>query len=114
MTTKHTIEIEFEVGTIKEMGYGGLKQGWIDAEDKGQKLSFTAGAGVGSALLEASVSDPEEGDYLVAHADIRPVATAIWRILQAAVAADQHTRLSQEIENGDQDPGDGSSSPAGG
>lgn len=107
MTTKHTIEIEFEVGTIKEMGYGGLKQGWIDAEDKGQKLSFTAGAGVGSALLEASVSDPEEGDYLVAHADIR-------RILQAAVAADQHTRLSQEIENGDQDPGDGSSSPAGG
>lgn len=101
MVTNHTIKIEFEVGTVRELGFGGLKQSWIDAEDKGQRLSLTAGAGLGSPLLEASIKDGD--DYLFAKADIRPVAEAIFRILQSQLAADQHTRLSEEIEHGEED-----------
>jgi hypothetical protein len=75
------VELEFEVGTIKEIGYGGYKVPWIDATSGDKQFDLTAGAGVGSSLLEASVR--EEGKpSIYAIADIQPLAKSIWNVLR--------------------------------
>lgn len=84
MSTKLTVEIEFDIGTLEELGYGGFKQPWIDATGpQGGEFSLTAGAGVGNSLLEASACI--DGRHLYAKADIRPVANAIFAALEAAL-----------------------------
>jgi hypothetical protein len=76
---KVTIPIEFEIGTIKELGFGALKVGWIDAESDRSELTLTAGAGVGSPLLEASAHSLErEDDGVYARADIRDIANVLF------------------------------------
>ena len=36
MTSKITLEIEFEIGTLEEIGLGGFKAGWVDGEKDGR------------------------------------------------------------------------------
>jgi hypothetical protein len=79
MTEKVTLKIEFTVGTLREIGLGGFRIGWLDAENDGLELSLTCGAGMGNGLLEAScnaASGKSEGLY--ARADIRPLAEALF------------------------------------
>jgi len=99
MIAEHEITLTFKVGTVKEPGISGLKQTWLEAEDNGQRLALTSGAGLGNPLLEASIKDGEE--YLYAQTDVRLGVQAIFEILQRQLAADQHSRLSQEIEHGE-------------
>jgi len=78
------VEMEFTVGTLKEIGLGGLKQPWIDAVQNGREYSLTTGAGVGSSLLEASVS--EGGRAVYARADMSEFAPEVFDMLTAALA----------------------------
>jgi hypothetical protein len=65
-----TLEIEFTVGTIEEIGIGGLKQPWVDA-------------GLGNPLMEASIKDGDRNLY--AHADMRKFAPKVFDMLSAAL-----------------------------
>ena len=86
---KVKLELEFAIGTIEELGYGGLKQPWIDAEAQGNdgKYALYCGAGLGNWLLEAS--GERDGQHLYAQADIRPLATAIFIELGVRLGAAQ-------------------------
>lgn len=84
---KIKIEIEFEIGTLEQIGYGGFKQSWIDSELDGREYSLTSGAGLGNSLLEASVTEGKRGMY--AKASIIPLATSIFNALTAALKDDQ-------------------------
>ena len=88
--TRVTIPVTFEAGTLDDIGLGGFKVGWIDAEQSGREYSLTAGAGVGSPYLEASVAGPDGQPSVYARADIREAVTALWRemeIIQRRLAA---------------------------
>jgi hypothetical protein len=74
------LEIEFDIGSIEELGFGGFKVGWLDAEQDGTKYSLTSGAGCGNGLLEASVS--KEGNHLYAKSDIRTLAQKLFEVLE--------------------------------
>lgn len=87
---KIKVELEFEVGTLAEVGIGGFKVSWVDSEHEGRDYSLTAGAGCGSSLLEASVIAPD-AESIYARADIRELAKVLWPQLareQDAVAAE--------------------------
>jgi hypothetical protein len=95
-TRQVTVEITFDVGTLDEIGLGGLKVGWADAERDGREYSLTAGAGVGSSLLEASVRGPEDKPPVYAQADIRTMVRALWRQLE--VIQDEMATAKQKPE----------------
>jgi hypothetical protein len=78
-----TLEIEFTVGTIEEIGIGGLKQPWVDSDHQGRHYSITAGAGLGNPLMEASIKDGDRNLY--AHADMRKFAPKVFDMLSAAL-----------------------------
>jgi hypothetical protein len=83
---KVTLEIEFEIGTLAELGYGGLKQSWINADVGPVQFSLTCGAGVGSPYMEASASDGDTAVY--ARADASRLAPKVWDLLAARLASD--------------------------
>lgn len=70
------IHMELRIGSIKEIGMGGLKQGWVSAERNGLQLSITSGAGLGNGYLEATIDDGK--DSLYAQADIQQFGALIW------------------------------------
>jgi hypothetical protein len=85
------IHLELDIGTVNELGLGGLKQGWVDStDDRDRKLSITAGAGVGSPLLEASITDGK--DHLYARADIHQFGSLIFRALTEELEKRQKVR----------------------
>lgn len=81
-TTTVTLSVEFEVGTLDDLGLGGFKTSWLDSERDGRDYSLTAGAGVGSPYLEAYVSG---GDLpaVYARADIQTLTRRLWDALHA-------------------------------
>ena len=85
MTSKITLEIEFEIGTLEEIGLGGFKAGWVDGEKDGRTYALTSGAGLGSELLEAHARDGERSVY--ARADVRVLAGQLFRELDKALDA---------------------------
>jgi hypothetical protein len=78
---KVTLEIEFEIGTLAELGYGGFKQSWINADVGPVQFSLTCGAGVGSPYMEASAIDGDTAVY--ARADASRLAPKVWDLLAA-------------------------------
>jgi hypothetical protein len=88
---KVIIPVEFEIGTLEQIGYGGFKVTWVSSEtDDGTEYDLTAGAGVGSDLIEASV---KRGDvYVWAKASVRPLTTELWNQMR--------TDLNRLIEEG--------------
>jgi hypothetical protein len=94
-TRQVTIPVTFDVGALEDIGLGGFKVSWLDAEQDGRTYSLTAGAGVGSPYLEASVTGGgQPGAY--ARADIRKLASVLWDALRAAQA--DEAVLAQEPE----------------
>lgn len=81
MTEKITIPVEFEIGSLEEIGYVGFKQQWVSAERDGIKYEVSSGAGLGNAHLEGSATRGSEHVY--AKADITPLASALWDALTA-------------------------------
>lgn len=55
------IPVTFKIGDLSEIGIGGFKTGWVDAEEDGTRFSLTSGAG-----------------RVYAMANITEVATALW------------------------------------
>ena len=98
--TRVTLEITFEIGTIDDVGFGGFKVGWLDAEEDGCQYDLTAGAGVGSPLVEASVrADGKPSVY--ARADIRDLTRRLWRLMdavQAELAAERERIAAVQAE----------------
>jgi hypothetical protein len=102
-----TLPITFKIGTGEEVGLGGFKVPWVDADDPRnpeRHFGLTAGAGVGSSLLEASVTDESDGKprYLYAKARINDLATALFDAL--AEALDSRVEL-RELERDVPAPG---------
>jgi hypothetical protein len=85
-TRKVTLEITFDVGTLEEIGLGGFKAGWLDSERDGREYSLTAGAGVGSPYLEASVRGPGGQPSVYAQADIRTLVSSLWHQMETIQA----------------------------
>jgi hypothetical protein len=79
MAEEITLEITFKVGSLEEIGLGGFKQPWIDAERDGREFDLTCGAGVGNPYLEASAR--AGGDAVYARADISELAPKLWDAL---------------------------------
>ena len=80
---KVTVELTFDVGTLDDLGYGGFKQTWIDAQKPdGTELSLTCGAGLGSPLIEASVTGPDGAPDIYARVDIRAMVTQLWQEME--------------------------------
>ena len=79
---KVTLQITFEVGTLEDIGLGGFKVGWLNAEQDGRELTVTAGAGVGSPYLEASVTGPEGQPSVYARTDIRTLTEDLWTAMR--------------------------------
>ena len=93
-TRQVTVQLTFDVGTLDDIGLGGFKIGWVDAEQDGREYSLAAGAGCGSSLLEASVRGPDGQPSVYAMADIRTLVSALWPQMEAiqaelAAAAEQ-------------------------
>ena len=82
---KIKIEMEFTVGTLDEIGMGGFKVPWVDAEQDGRVFTITSGAGVGSPLLEASVT--EGGHWVHAKASMAEFAPKVFDMLAAELDA---------------------------
>lgn len=82
-TRKVKVEIEFEIGTLEQIGLGGFKQPWIDAERDGRMYDLTCGAGLGNSFIEASIHEGKRALY--ARASITPAATDIFNALNAAL-----------------------------
>lgn len=82
-TRRVTVEITFDVGTLEDIGLGGFKVGWLGSKQDGREYDLTAGVGVGSSLLEASVRGPEGSPSVYAQADIRAMVSALWRQMEA-------------------------------
>lgn len=83
-TRQVTIPVTFMVGSLDDIGLGGFKVGWLDAEQDGRAYSLTAGAGVGSPYLEGSLHGPDGQPAVYAQADIRALASALWDALRQA------------------------------
>lgn len=78
-----TLTITFKIGTLAQIGLGGLKQPWIDAKRDGREYDLTCGAGLGSSHLEAHVRDGKRNLY--ARASIKPLATDLFNALNSAL-----------------------------
>ena len=97
-----TIPLTITVGTLEDIGLGGFKVGWLASEKDGRAYSLTAGAGVGSVYLEASVTGPEDQPSVYAQADIRPFTRELWGRLEAIqdeLAAAEAPGLKLPAEN---------------
>lgn len=80
-----TIPVTFRIGTIGEIGLGGLKVLWVSSEtDDGTEYSLFSGAGVGSSLMEGAIK--RSGKYLHAEASIRGLAEELFNHLRTALA----------------------------
>lgn len=93
-TRRVTLEITFDVGTLEDLGLGGFKTGWLGSEQDGRAYSLTAGAGVGSSLLEASVSGPEGSPSVYARTDIRTLVSSLWH--QMATIQDEMAAAAEQ------------------
>lgn len=72
---KHKIEIVFddEVNAIT----AGLRQNWVDGENKTSNINLSCGAGTGSPFMVFSLTNKKTNKTRYAVADIRPVVNAL-------------------------------------
>jgi hypothetical protein len=90
---KLTLEIEFDVGTLEELGLGGLRQSWVDASHEGREYSLTCGAGLGNTLLEGSVSDGDRAVY--ARSTVNDLAQKLFAALSEDFDAQQPAEVAE-------------------
>lgn len=83
MGDKITVEVEFEVGTLAELGFSGFHVGWLNGDKDGVKYDLDAGAGCGNPYLEAVAYGEQT---MVARADMRKVAGQLFRELGERLA----------------------------
>ncbi len=87
---KLTLEIEFEVGTQDEMGYGGgFKSTWLEGtnQETGVIVELLSGSGMGNPYLEGEAHDAD-GGHLIARADMRPLARRLWGEMEHELGKD--------------------------
>ena len=77
------ITLKVKIGTLQEIGMGGFKHGWLNAERDGREFSLTCGAGCGTSFIEGFINAPGKPS-LCAQTSIRPFATELFSALQAA------------------------------
>lgn len=80
-----TVTLDFEVGTLDQLGIGTLQMPWVDGTEGDGEFDLTVGAGLGNPVMQASYA--EDGRRLYARADISGVARQIWTILRDQAAA---------------------------
>ena len=78
-----TLTVTFKIGTLAQIGMSGLKQSRADAGQDGREYSLTCGAGLGSSLLEAGITEGKRSLY--ARASISPLASDIFDALKPAL-----------------------------
>jgi hypothetical protein len=89
MSDEITLKVVFIVGTLEEAGMGDSKITWMESESGGRHFELTAGAGMGSRRLEASVHEGERCLYAVT--DITALTRQLFRALEARMDAGQES-----------------------
>ncbi len=81
MSEKITLPVEFEIGTLEEIGLGGLKMNWLSGgpDEDGRTFSLESGTGLGNPWLEASGHLGSQNIY--ARGDIRELAQKLFAAL---------------------------------
>lgn len=90
------LHLDFAVGTLTEIGLGGLQVPWIDATQEGTRYDVTCGAGVGNGFLNVGAVRGSTGQY--ARASITDLAQTMFGILERRLdaAADEAARQAVE------------------
>lgn len=87
MSEKITFELEFDFGTLEELGLTGFKQGFLEATrgDGDDMRAYSLTTGIGNTWLEASAS---QGDvHVYAQASARGMAEKLFHALDERLDA---------------------------
>ena len=80
MSRKIKLEVEFEIGTIKELGLGGFHMEWMSAKLDDMSFDLTCGAGLGNSLIMASATKGEQ--HIYAQGSIKPLTNELFEELR--------------------------------